>query len=191
MAGVGDAGSGKEAPVTPVVHSSGWTFNWWGLVAVLLIVAITFVAWRSLGGSSLSSDDGDPSNRIGASAVSVPTDSVEATAPNTAPTTTRPTPTTVLSSTTTATPDRQVRIRGEMKPCRFGANCLVAGFTIEGFDVHPGRFVCIYPNSRSDFSFNNDGVDDACITADQGDTITIEVDGVRSLTISEQNLDGE
>ena len=29
------------------------------------------------------------------------------------------------------------------------------------------------------------------ITADEGDTITIEVDGVASATISEANLDGE
>ena len=87
-------------------------------------------------------------------------------------------------------PDRQVLISGEMKPCRFGADCLVASFTIDGFDEHPGRFVCIYPNSRSDFGFNDDGVDDACLTADDGDTITIEVDGIRSSTISEQNLDG-
>lgn len=77
-----------------------------------------------------------------------------------------------------------------MKPCRFGDDCLVASFTIDGFDEHPGRFTCIYPNSQREFSFNNDGVDEACLTADDGDTITIEIDGVQSATISEQDLDG-
>ena len=77
-----------------------------------------------------------------------------------------------------------------MKPCRFGDNCLVAGFVIEGFDPHPGRFLCIYPNSQSDFSFNDNDVEEACLTGDAGDTITIEVDGVRSATISERRLDG-
>ncbi len=60
----------------------------------------------------------------------------------------------------------------------------------DGFDEHPGRFTCIYPNSQREFTFNNDGVDEACLTADDGDTITIEIDGIRSATISEQQLDG-
>ncbi len=77
-----------------------------------------------------------------------------------------------------------------MKPCRYGDRCLVASFTIDGFREHPGRFTCIYPKSQSEFTFNDDGVDDACLTADDGDTIIIEVDGVRSATISEQDLDG-
>ena len=79
---------------------------------------------------------------------------------------------------------------GEMKECRFGANCLVASFAIEGFDTHPGRFVCVYPNSRRDFTFNGDRVDDACVTADPGDTLAIEVAGVTSATISEDDLEG-
>ncbi len=81
-------------------------------------------------------------------------------------------------------------ISGEMKPCRYGSNCLVASFTIEGFDPHPGRFVCVYPNSRSDFGFKGNGVEDACLSGDRGDTISIEVDGVQSAEISEGNLDG-
>lgn len=157
---------------------------------MLLIVTTAVVAWRWLGGSSVNSNTDEPVNQLDASAVPEPTDSVDVATRSTT-TTTRPTSTTTLPpTTTTVASDRQVLISGEMKPCRFGANCLVAGFTIDGFDEHPRRFVCIYPNSRSDFSFNNNGVEEACITADAGDTITIEVDGVSSLTISEQNLDG-
>ncbi len=172
--------------------SSGWTINWWGLVAVLLIAATTVVTWRWLAGSSGNNDI--RSNQLDAGATTAPTDSLVGTARSTTAepsTTIRPDPTPILPSTTSmGAPDRQVLISGEMKPCRFGADCLVASFTIDGFDEHPGRFVCIYPNSRSDFGFNDDGVDDACLTADDGDTITIEVDGIRSSTISEQNLDG-
>ena len=188
-----DDGTGDEVPVGPAAHASGWTFNWRGLAAVLLIAAITVVGWRWLGGPSVSSDDGAPSDEIGAGASSSPATTAPTSARGTTPPAPPPAPTTVPAPTTTTTTvalDRQVVIRGEMKPCRFGANCLVAGFTITGFEDHPGRFVCIYPNSRRDFSFNNDGVDEACITADQGDTITIEVDGIRSATISEENLDG-
>lgn len=94
-------------------------------------------------------------------------------------------------ATTTTAPERQVLVRAEMKPCRFGDNCLVASFTLVGFEQTAGQFTCIYPNSARDFSFQDSGKDDACITADEGDTITIVVDGVRSATVSEENLTGE
>ena len=45
-------------------------------------------------------------------------------------------------------------------------------------------------SASRDIPFNKDTVDDACFTADDGDTITIEVEGVRSATISERNLHG-
>ncbi len=81
-------------------------------------------------------------------------------------------------------------ISGEMKPCKYGASCLVASFEIVGFEEQPGRFDCIYPNSRRDFTFHEVSVADACLTGDAGDTIAIEVDGVLSATISEANLTG-
>ena len=67
---------------------------------------------------------------------------------------------------------------------------MVASFTIEGFEQTSGEFVCIYPNSMSQFSFSDGGREDACVTADEGDTIAIEVDGVRSAVVSEENLTG-
>ena len=171
------------SPVSPDGNSSQWTINWWGLTALVIVALVTLVTWRWLADSG-----NDPSDQLSVTGTSAPTDTT--TPVTTPPTTTiRPT-TTQRSTTTTSAPGRQVQIRGEMKPCRFGANCLVASFSIAGFDEHPGRFTCISPNSRRDFSFNDDDVDDACITADPGDTITIEVDEVQSATISEDDLDG-
>jgi len=108
----------------------------------------------------------------------------------TSTTTPRSTP---RSTSTTSNPPTEptVNITGEMKPCRFGDNCLVASFTIDGFDDPPETFTCIYPNSEREFSFRDGGKEDACITADEGDTITIEVGGVASRTISEEQLEGE
>jgi hypothetical protein len=176
----------SQSPVSPAGSSSQWTVNWWGLVALVIVASMTIVTWRWLAGS-----DNDPSEQL--SVASVPTDSAEITTPSTGPArTTIPSapPTTQRSTTTMVGSGPQVLIRGEIKPCRFGANCLVASFSIDGFDEHPGRFTCIYPNSQSEFTFNSDEVEAACLTADDGDTITIEVDGIQSATISEQDLDG-
>ena len=149
---------------------------------------IAFVAWRWVDGTSIGSSGSD--------AVETTASATAETDPTVAPTTTvRRTTTTSSTSTTTATtttePARRVDIDGEVKPCRFGDACLVASFTIVGFDDQPDRYVCIYSNSRSEFGFNGDGEDDACFTADDGDTIAIEVDGVVSNTIAEDDLDGE
>lgn len=173
----------NQVPLSSDGTSSQWTVNWWGLVALVLVALVTISMWRWLVDSG-----NDSSEQLGVVDTSAPTDT---TTPSTQPpTTTIPPTTTQRSTTTTVASGPQVLIKGEMKPCRFGENCLVAGFTIDGFDEHPGRFVCIYPNSQSEFTFNNDGVDEACLTGDDGDTITIEIGGVRSATISEQDLDG-
>jgi hypothetical protein len=178
----------SQSPVAPDGNSSQWSVNWWGLVAVVVIASMTIVTWRWLAGSG-----NDPSEQLSVSGTSAPTDSAETTTPSTQPPPTALAPATSPSqpsTTTTVATGPLVLIRGEMKPCRYGDSCLVASFTIDGFDEHPGRFTCIYPNSRREFPFNNDGVDEACLTADDGDTITIEIDGVQSATISEQDLDG-
>lgn len=177
----------EVVPVPPVDRTE-WVVNWAGVVPVVLVLLLGVVLWRWLDGVGTSDDAGSPP---------VVSSSV-ATAPTTAPsavTTTRPATTTAAPTTTTTTTtvvtEPRVRIRGEMGPCNFGSNCLIAGFSIEGFDEHPGRFLCIYPNSERERTFSDDDVDVACVTADEGDTITIEVDGVRSATISEEDLDGE
>jgi hypothetical protein len=76
-----------------------------------------------------------------------------------------------------------VSIVGGVGPCRFGRECLVAGFTIARFDVQPTRYVCEFADgSRYTFRFNSDGVKYACATGSPNDSITIEVDGIRSET---------
>lgn len=175
-----------ERVIVPVPDSSGWEFNWPGFAALALIVLVVAAVWQLGGSPDDSQADGSP-QQVAASSTSTLVDPA-ATAPSTAAPTTTTTPTT--APTTTVAPKRQVLISGEMKPCRYGNNCLVAGFVITGFEPHPGRFLCIYPNSQTELSFNDNDVEEACLTGDAGDTITIEVDGIRSATISEQSLDG-
>lgn len=162
---------------------------------VLLVGAVVVVGWRWVGDASAESTGGDEVSQLGPAETTIPMSSPEQRPASTTvaprPSSPQPMPTTIPATTSTLQAGQRVTIRGEMKPCRFGANCLVASFTIDGFDEHPGSFVCIYPNSSTELSFGSDGVDDACVTADEGDTITIEVGGVRSATISETALDGE
>ncbi len=186
-----DEGVDDQPLMRPTENSSGWAINWSGFAAVLLIGVICLIGWRWLDGSSGESSVADRAHSPATSVRSAADQAGVVPTPNPAVTTTRPpVTTTVASTTTTLTPDRRVLISGVMEPCRFGANCLVASFEIVGFDQHPGTFVCVYPNSQREFNFNDSDVVGACLSGDVGDTITIEVDGVRSATISEQNLDG-
>jgi hypothetical protein len=188
---VGDTGPGRDAPTTTGGSTSQWTFNWSGLVTVVLIALLVVVLWRWLPGSGVDSLTGDRSNEPAPAPTTAPAVGADGTVPTTVgPTTTLVRPTVPDSPTTTVALERQVQISGEMKPCRFGDNCLVASFAIAGFAEHPGRYVCVFPNSRYDFSFKGDQVEDACMTAQSSDTIAIEVAGVLSATISDGNLDG-
>ncbi len=171
-----------EDPITSPSRDS-WSINWPGAITVLIVAVVVLLVTQLRG-----DDDSTDASSAATSTVSATTDVVSATTSSTVAATTT---TNAATTTSTTIARRQVLIRGEVKPCRFGAECLVAHFEIEGFDPHPGRFTCLYPNSRSDFGFNDDDVEDACLTGDEGDTITIEVDGVRSATISAENLDGE
>lgn len=174
------ADADEEVPVGPADRSSEWSIEWWGLLPLLAIVVVAIIGWRMI--------DGGEDGRL-AEVASTTTE--PAPVATTSPAATSTTTTAPATTTTTTTPAPIVEITGAMKPCRFGDNCLVASFTIEGFDDPPDTFTCIYPNSRRDFTLRDGGKDDACITADEGDTITIEVDGVASKTISEANLEGE
>lgn len=176
-----ESGQPDEATASAPTYQSSWSINWGGAIAVLVAVVIVLIL-------ALQGGDDGPTDAGGSSTSTATTVAAPSTTRSTvAATTTTQAPTT--TSTTVAR--RRVLIRGEVKPCRFGAECLVAHFEIEGFDPHPGRFTCIYPNSTSEFGFNDDDVVDACLSGDEGDTITIEVDGVRSATISAEHLDGE
>jgi hypothetical protein len=175
----------EQSTPTVMPTESEWSVNWAGAGVLFVLVVVGLVAWRSFGG-----DGGDAVSSSGDAVA----ETVAATQPPVPSTTSTVSPTTVapttVAATTTTTPEPRVLISGVMKPCRFGDRCLVASFTIEGFEQTSGEFVCIYPNSLSQFSFRDGGREDACTTADAGDTIAIEVDGVRSAVVSEENLTG-
>ena len=72
-------------------------------------------------------------------------------------------------------------------PCRYGPECFVASFTIDGFETRPVEFVCEFSSgARYVFRVAEIGADPACSTLDVPDSIVVEVGGLRSepLTIS-------
>lgn len=78
-----------------------------------------------------------------------------------------------------------VLAEGRIEPCRFGDECLVVGFRISGFDGTSGDYVCEFEDgSRFTFSFLGDGAETACATGSETAEITVEVDGVRSETVT-------
>jgi len=78
-----------------------------------------------------------------------------------------------------------VTIIGRVAPCDYGAQCLLAGFALHNFNSQPTEFVCEFADgSRYTFHFNRQEVERACATGDPNDSITIEVDGVRSATFT-------
>jgi hypothetical protein len=165
---------------------SAWSVDWRGAAVVVVLIVIGLIAWRWIDGASIGSGDSGTAEIVAST--------VAETDPTEVSTTVRRTTTTSSTSTSTTTttePGPRVDIEGAIKPCRFGSACLVASFTVSGFDDQPDRYVCVYPNSRSEFGFVNDGEDDACFSGDEGDTIAIEVAGVVSKTISADNLEGE
>jgi len=183
---VGRAGRSGGPP--PEDRDRAWLFHWQGLLPLAIVGVLGAMGWRLVA----APDAGDTAAALPEPAV------VE-----TAPATTRPVvvvtiaaPTTVAATVAaappvpppTTVPQRVVTATGELKPCRFGASCLVISFAISGFDPHPGRFTCVYPNSRREFPFNGPAVEDACLSGDEGDTIHIEVDGVVSAPVSATNL---
>jgi hypothetical protein len=78
-----------------------------------------------------------------------------------------------------------VIINSSYGACQYGSNCLIAGFSVSGFSPVPSVYTCIFSNgARYDFSLSGSSVGTACVTNESGDSITIEVGGVRSATIS-------
>lgn len=126
-------------------------------------------------------------------ATTAPTTTTTATtAPATA--TTAPPENTVdptTSTTPTSDPDeRSIVIRGRIEDCRFGADCLIASFSADGFPPE-GDYVCEFDDgSRFAFRYAGGGGLDACATSGASPSITIEIDGVRSATITREALDG-
>jgi hypothetical protein len=111
-----------------------------------------------------------------------------ATVPPTAPATVGPVTAPPTAAPATASPAATlppdgpvVTIIGKVGPCHFGPECLLAGFALHNFDSQPSEFVCEFADgSRYTFHFTRQEVERACATGDPNDSITIEVDGVRS-----------
>jgi hypothetical protein len=79
---------------------------------------------------------------------------------------------------------RVIEIASRIEPCKFGSRCLVAGFSLSGFETQPDSFVCEFASgARYTFPLKRSDVDYACATSGSGDSITIEIDGVRSETV--------
>jgi hypothetical protein len=172
--------------------------------------AVATSAPSSLPATGESGAGGDAGDAAGTDATEPPaTAAVTSTSTTTSSTTTTSTTappastsTTTTSSTTTTTsttsttspstttvpldPDApRVIAVGTEGPCPFGPDCLLAGFTIENFDRQPTRYVCEFQDgSRYTYRFGTDGVSYACSTRNPRGAITIEVDGVRSNTLT-------
>ena len=81
-------------------------------------------------------------------------------------------------------------ISGRVEDCKFGAECVIVGFTLVGFPS-TGDYVCEFGDgSRFTFRYIGGGADDACSTSGESPSITIEVDGVRSLTATRESPNG-
>jgi hypothetical protein len=91
---------------------------------------------------------------------------------------------------TVDTDGRTVTISGRVEDCRFGAQCVIASFTLEGFPP-TGEYVCEFDDgTRFTFRYVDAGADDACAISGPSPSITIEVDGVRSATITREAPEG-
>ena len=180
-------------PAGPVPRptESGWQVNWMGFVPLAIVAALAFVGFRLIGlgddepsrAGAVSPDDSAPSTSavVAAAVTAAPPTTLPATTVTVAPATTAP--------VTTVPAGPAVRAWGEIKPCRFGEACLSVSFAISGFvDPLPTTFQCIYPNSTRQFSFEGSGELEACLTGDEGDTVYIDVNGVRSGPVSATNL---
>ncbi len=123
----------------------------------------------------------------GATTTTTTTDATPPTASTTATTaeaSTTSTTTTTVPTTTVPADTRRIVIDGRVEDCRFGTDCLIAGFTLDGFPAE-GEYICEFEDgSRYAFRYDGDGADDACVTSGTSPSITIEVDGVRSATIT-------
>ncbi|MDW3213152.1 MAG: hypothetical protein R8G01_04085 [Ilumatobacteraceae bacterium] len=116
--------------------------------------------------------------------------STPATTVTTTPVTTTPVTTTPVTTTVAAPDGRSIDIRGRVEECRFGAQCLIASFSADGFPSE-GEYVCEFDDgSRFTFRYAGGGGLDACATSGASPSITIEIDGVRSATITREAPDG-
>jgi hypothetical protein len=132
-----------------------------------------------------------PTTEVTTNPATTPSTSGGSTVVTTTPSTTPSTSAGSTSSlpTTTLPVGPRVVIDGRVEDCRFGADCLIAAFEIERFETQPRTYVCEFSDgSRVTFTFGGSGVSTACSQAGPAPAITIEVDGVRSDTITRDTV---
>lgn len=198
---------------TPMARSGmlgGWTTL---ALAFALVLSTVLVLWSAMGSDDGDSAAAVPpvtapsiTPTIAPSTVASPT-TIAASTPASTPTTTSLTPTTTASTTTSPTTTSptststtststaptsappadgpRVLVDARIEPCRFADDCLIVGFRLDGFTSVPTEYVCEFEDgSRFTFSFRSDGVEDACATGSADAAITVEIDGIRSDTVT-------
>ena len=199
------------AVVAPPGRHGGWIVTAVA-IAVLLLIAGTIVVtglvdrWGDDEVATVvtappvpTSTDPVPTSVPATSAASTVVTTVASTEPD--PTTTPPTtapatsaaptsaPATSAPSTSAPPTGPRVIAVGRVEDCRFGSDCLVVGFLIDGFDVAPTEYVCEFADGeRISFGFVGGGAETACSARSASPSITIEVAGVRSNTVTPDDL---
>ena len=125
-----------------------------------------------------------PTTTAAPSTTAAPTTTVTATTaapPTTAADPSTTAPTVLGASTVTGSDGESLTVTPRREACRFGPDCLVVAFTIDGFDIQPERFVCEFASgNRFEFRFETTSVDPACSTTDNPGSIIVEVGELRS-----------
>ena len=140
-----------------------------------------------------------PATTIPATTIPATTTPTTTTPATTAPTTTSPATTvapvaaaSAAAASAIVAPDAvapvaagpRITIEPRTEPCKYGANCLVVGFSLSGFPDQPDSFVCEFADgSRYTIRLAHMSVSYACSTGTAGGSITIEIGGIRSDTI--------
>ena len=170
-------------------------------LVVLLLAAGAFATASALDGGDRADPGPERSSTSSTSPSTAPTTTTAAAAATTLPVSVAPSttvaatastvvaattvPPAVAATTTVPASTPRVLVDARIAPCRFGEECLIVGFRIEDFTTRPQEYACEFDDgSRFTFRFDSDGVEDACATGNTDAEITIEIDGIRSDTVT-------
>jgi hypothetical protein len=138
--------------------------------------------------SNSESDEADVAATTGTSAPVVSS----AISTSVAPAST-PAPTTTSSTTSVPTGPR-IELSGRVEDCKHGADCVIVGFELIEFGAPQSQYTCEFADgSRFTFNFGGPGVTEACSASGPSPSITVEVAGVRSATVTRASfpVDGD
>ncbi len=172
------------------------------LVAALLVLLVLVAGWRVLDGDGVADRASvAPVDTVPPTTPMIPVMTIPATSSRTTPAPTTVSTTTVSTTTLSTTSvsdaprsagvpdDRSIDVRGRLDDCRFGVDCVIASFSAIGFPAE-GDYVCEFSDgTRFTFRYAGGGALDACATSGESASITIEIDGVRSATLTRATLE--